>query len=188
MAETREGMRKWKIRIIWLSSGVIAAAAIALSVTFAATHTNGNSGPSDISPGNVQPKSNVLLSDECGFNNDEGLYEPATIILTCGDGSAVANSLTWSQWGSNTAIGQGTVNEMSCVPDCAEGKDAAYRANLELSEPVKAEDGHEYFTRIAISIVGNAPSGYSSQLFKDCADSPVAPYIPRCPADEQGAT
>ena len=38
------------------------------------------------------------------------------IQLTCGDGTIVANGLTWSHWGSTTAAGHGTVNEVSCVP------------------------------------------------------------------------
>ena len=84
------------------------------------------------------------------------------------------------------AAGQGTVNEVSCIPDCADGKDVAYRAKLLLSEPVKAANGKEYFTRIAVSFTSKGPNGSSSQLFKDCFDTSPAPYIPPCPADERG--
>lgn len=187
MADTRENRRPRKARAIWIGGGSIAVVAIALAITFAVVHQNGNSQPSDVAHGNVRPQSNVLVSDQCATTNDEGLYEPATIQLTCGDGTIVANDVSWSQWGSRTAVGQGSVNEVSCVPNCAQGKDVAYKVNLTLSEPVKAEDGKDYFTRIAVSFIGTGPSGSSSQLFKDCSDSPAAPYTPRCPADEQGA-
>ena len=187
MAESQRAGRSWKRRILWLGGGMLAVLVIVLSVIFAVMHTNGTSGPNDVSPGNVQPQSDVLVSDNCGFNNDEGVFEPVTIQLTCGDGTAVAGNLTWSQWSSTMAVGQGSLNEVSCVPDCANGKDIAYKAKLTLSEPVKAGSGKEYFTRIEVTFIGNGPNGSSSQLFKDCYDTPPAPYIPPCPADEQGA-
>lgn len=186
MTEIKDG-RNWKPKAAWLGGGVVVVVAIVLSIIFAVTHTNGHSGPSDVSPGNVQPQSDVLVSDNCGFTNDEGVFEPATIQLTCGDGTVVANNLTWSQWGLTMAVGQGSVNEVSCVPDCADGKDVAYKAKLTLSEPVKAGTGKEYFTRIAVSFIGSGPNGSSRQLFKDCFDTPPAPYIPPCPPGERGA-
>ena len=187
MAETKGNGHGWKLKAIWLGGGMVVVVAIALSIIFAATHTNGSSGPDTVAPGNIQPQSDVLVSDDCGFNNDEGVFEPAKIQLTCGDGTVVAGNLTWSLWGSTMAEGKGSLNEVSCVPDCADGKDVAYKAQLTLSEPVKAGTGKEYFTRIAVSFIGNGPNGSSSQLFKDCSDAPPAPYVPPCPADEKGA-
>ena len=107
--------------------------------------------------------------------------------LTCGDGTVVANSVTWSQWGATTATGHGTVNEVSCVPDCADGKDVAYQVTVTLSRPVKAGNGKEYFVRITLTFTGDHPGGSSTQIFKACADTPPAPYIPACPPGDQGA-
>lgn len=174
-------------RMLWLNSSVLVVIAIALSILFAVKHTNGTSGPNDISPGNAKPQSNVLVIDNCGFTNDEGVFEPTTIQLACGDGIVVAGSLAWTKWGPAMAVGQGDVNEVSCVPNCAAGKDIVYKAKLTLSEPVKAGSGHMYFTRILVSFIGNGPNRTSSQLFKDCYDTPTAPYIPPCPANERGA-
>jgi hypothetical protein len=175
-------------RMLWLGGGALITFAVTLSVLFAAKHTNGTSGPSDISPGNASPQSNVLLSDDCGFTNDEGLFEPSTIQLTCGDGEIVAGRLTWSQWGATTAMGQGSINEVSCVPDCADGKDVVYKAKLTLSEPMKAGSGRMYFTKIQVSFIDRGPNGDSSQQFTDCFVTPPAPYIPPCPANERGAS
>lgn len=187
MAKTEPGKRRRRPRIFWAGGSVIAAVAIALAVTFAITHTNDSSGPDDVTPGNVQPQSNVLISDNCAGQNDEGLYEPARILLTCGDGTIVVNGLTWRQWGATTATGHGTVNEVSCVPDCAEGKDVAYQVAVTLSRPVKAGNGKEYFVRIALTFTGDRPGGSPTQIFKACADTPPAPYIPACPPGDQGA-
>lgn len=85
------------------------------------------------------------------------------------------------------AEGQGTVNEVSCVPNCADGKEVAYSANLTLSEPVTAKSGKEYFTRITVSYIGKGPNGAITELYKDCFDTPPAPFVLACPADEQGA-
>jgi hypothetical protein len=187
MNETRPVRNKRRTRIIWTGGGVVIVVAIALAVTFAITHTNGTSGPNDVTPGNAQPQSNVLVSDNCANQNDEGLYEPAMIYLACGDGEDIANSLTWSQWGATTATGHGTVNEVSCVPDCANGKDIAYPVNITLSKPVKAGNGKEYFVRITLTFTGDHPAGPSTQMFKACDDTPLAPYIPACPPSDQGA-
>lgn len=184
MSTSKGAGNRWKPRVVWLAVGALGLVAIALSITFAVNHTNGTSGPSDVSPGNVQPQSNVLIIDNC---YEEGRFEPVTIQLACGDGTAVANNLTWSQWTSTMAAGRGTVNEVSCVPNCADGKDVAYSAKLTLSEPVMAKSGKEYFTRITVSYIGKGPNGAGTELYKDCFDTPPAPFIPACPADEQGA-
>ena len=185
MTGTAGDMHNWKRRVIWLCVAVILIVAITMSIIFAVMHKRENSRPGDVSPGNAQPKSDVLVSDNCG--SSEGVSEPATIQLTCGDGAIVANNMSWSQWAATEALGQGSVNEVSCIPNCASGKDVAYKARLILSEPVKAGSGKEYFTRITVSFIGSGPNGSSNQLFKDCFDIPPAPYVPACPADEQGA-
>jgi hypothetical protein len=171
----------------WLGGGLVVVLAIAASVLFAVRHTNGTSGPGDVLPGNVRPLSHVLISDACGSTNDEGVFEPKTIQLRCGDGTVVANGLTWSQWGTATALARGTVNEVSCVPDCASGKDVAYPARLALSEPVRAGNGRQYFTRIVVSFTGRGPGGSSRQLFEDCFYTPPAPFVPKCPAAGRGS-
>jgi hypothetical protein len=187
MNGTRSRGNKRRSRLIWAGGGIVVVAAVALAITFAVTHNNGTSGPDDVTPGNAQPQSNVLISDDCADQNDEGLYEPSTIYLACGDGEDIANGLTWSQWGTATATGQGTVNEVSCVPDCADGKDIAYPVDITLSRPVKAGNGKEYFVRIMLTFTGDNPDGSSTQMFKACDDTPLAPYIPACPPSDQGA-
>ena len=185
MAGTAGDGHNWKSRALLLCAGLLLIVAVTISIVFAVMHKPGNSRPGDVSPGNAEPRSSVLVSDNCG--SGEGVSEPGTIQLTCGDGTIVANNLTWTQWGAAKALGQGSVNEVSCIPNCASGKDVAYKARLILSEPVKAGSGKEYFTRITVSFVESGPNGSSSQLFKDCFYTPPAPYLPACPADEQGA-
>ena len=84
MSTSKGAGNRWKPRVVWLAVGALGLVAIALSITFAVNHTNGTSGPSDVSPGNVQPQSNVLIIDNC---YEEGRFEPVTIQLACGDGT-----------------------------------------------------------------------------------------------------
>ena len=186
MSEWKRPRRRRGLWIALIGLGGVGVVAAGLAVVFAVMYTNGISGRNDVAPGNAQPKSNVLINDSCA--NDEGLFEPQIIQLACGDGTAVANGLTWSEWNASTAVGRGTVNEVTCVPDCADGRDVAYPVNVSLSEPVKAQDGKTYFTRITVTYTGPAPNGAHTETYKECSDTPPAPYVPACPADERGAT
>ena len=57
--------------------------------------------------------------------------DPVTIYFS-GDGGNVATGLTWSVWNPTEAIGHGTRQELSCVPDCAQGTATAYPVTLTL--------------------------------------------------------
>jgi hypothetical protein len=170
-----------KRRIIWLSTGVTTLAVVVLAVVFAIIHTNGSSGPSFGRPGDVAPQSNVAIIDDCA---NAGRVEPKTIQLTCGDGTAVAEGLSWSQWSSGTAIGHGLIDEVSCIPDCANGQNVSYKVALTLSEPVRAASGARYFTRIAVAYLGESPTGARTAVYTDCYAKPPAPYLPGCPANK----
>jgi hypothetical protein len=115
-----------------------------------------------------------------------GQVRPARIVLACGDGNAVAENLTWLKWNSKAAVGMGKLNQNDCAPDCAQGTFHLYPARFVLSETVPAA-GRPYFTRVTVTFADNNPAGQRVEMVKDCYDTPPAPYVPRCPADLQGA-
>lgn len=170
-----------KRKIVLLSISVTALVVVLLAVVFAIIHTNGSPEPSFGRPGDVAPQSNVAIIDNCA---NAGRVEPKTIQLTCGDGTAVAEALSWSQWSSETAIGHGIIDEVSCIPDCANGQNVSYKVALTLSKPVHAASGARYFTRIAVAYLGKSPTGARTAVYTDCYASPPAPYLPRCPASK----
>ena len=169
-----------KHRLIWLSVSGVTLAVVLVAALFAVIHTNGSSEPSVTRPGDVAPQSNVAIIDNCA---NAGRVEPRTIELTCGDGTAVAEDLSWSQWSSETATGHGIIDQVTCVPDCANGKDVSYKMALTLSEPVRADSGARYFTKIAVTYLGKSPTGARTAVYTDCYVRPPAPYIPKCPAN-----
>jgi len=58
--------------------------------------------------------------------------EPAKII-TSADGSGLVQNLTWSGWGSATALGTGTLEIDDCNPNCAQGTYTGYPATVTLT-------------------------------------------------------
>jgi hypothetical protein len=166
-------------KIIWTSAAAVTLAAVVLAIVFAIAHTNGSPEPLSRRPGDVAPQSSVAIIDDCA---NAGRIEPRTIELACGDGAVVAEDLSWSQWSSGLAVGHGIVDEVSCIPDCANGQDVSYRAALTLTRPVRADSGARYFTRIVVAYLRKSPTRARTAVYADCFASPPAPYLPRCQA------
>lgn len=55
---------------------------------------------------------------------------PSTITFACADGGIVGTKITWTDWGSYYAHGQGTLSVNDCTPDCADGHFQKYRLSL----------------------------------------------------------
>ena len=59
-----------------------------------------------------------------------------TAIAFSADGGNIVGRLSWSAWGPDGAVGNGTWDYLNCVPNCAAGTDTPYPATVTLSEPV----------------------------------------------------
>ena len=93
---------------------------------------------------------------------------PARIIYT-GDGTGFfagpgqgghrprTHAISWTQWGAQTATGQGADWVDNCNPDCAGGSFSAYAVSLTLSMP-RVLDGDKVFTRLSVSYIRSRPS------------------------------
>jgi hypothetical protein len=60
----------------------------------------------------------VMLLITCTGN---GVFEPSSYMLACGDGNAGLSGLTWSSWTATGASGSGEYGVNDCTPDCAHG-------------------------------------------------------------------
>jgi len=76
-----------------------------------------------------------------------------TVIAFSGDATNIISNITWSSWGQDTATGDGTWNDLGCVPDCASGTQTPYPATVELSSPHNG-----VFTHIVETTTG--PQGF----------------------------
>jgi hypothetical protein len=67
---------------------------------------------------------------------------PANIDFS-GDAGNIVIRLRWSAWGQSRAVGVGSSNILSCIPNCAQGKATLVSTRITLSRP---RAGH--FTKI----------------------------------------
>jgi hypothetical protein len=75
-----------------------------------------------------QPATVALVTP--GFSG----VRPSAIQFSA-DGGDVVTGIQWSNWGSRTAAGHGTVGRDNCTPDCAEGRTSYVPARITLSRP-----------------------------------------------------
>jgi hypothetical protein len=64
--------------------------------------------------------------------------EPSQIDYSA-DGGNIVTGLLWSSWTRTNAVGQGTSDIQSCVPNCAQGAENPVTTTITLLDP---EDGH----------------------------------------------
>jgi hypothetical protein len=79
--------------------------------------------------GSAEP---VLLI-ECDGN---GVTEPSSYVLACGDGNGGLSGMTWSSWTSSGATGTGKYYANNCEPDCVSGTFVYTPVTVVLSGPV----------------------------------------------------
>ena len=91
--------------------------------------------------------------------------EPARIIVSA-DGSGYLTNLTWSGWGSVTAIGTGTLEADDCNPNCAEGTYTGYPATVTLSDLTPYGNGKQAYANMKVSSpsAANTPETFSTGL------------------------
>jgi hypothetical protein len=122
----------------------------------------------------------ALVDSKC---TEPGQAKPSEIILACGDGNSVAQSLHWQKWGHTSAAGTGILRQNDCTPYCAEGTFHDYPAHFGLSDAVNA-GGRQYFTMVKVTFTGKVPSPYKRSFStSDCFVNPPARFLPKCPAN-----
>jgi hypothetical protein len=82
---------------------------------------------------------------------------PNSYILPCADGNAYLHSLSWTAWGSSSALASGTYTFNDCIPTCVSGhgKSFGVLAVLWDVQPWPGHAGVRYFTQLTIIFTGN---------------------------------
>ena len=57
------------------------------------------------------------------------------MIWFSADAGNIASDLTWPIWTQTKAVGHGSRNELSCVPDCAQGTGTPFPVTITLTSP-----------------------------------------------------
>jgi hypothetical protein len=82
---------------------------------------------------------------------------PRSIILACADGNAYTGSLSWTAWGSSSALASGTYAFNDCIPNCLSGHGHTFPA-LVVLWGARALPGHSevrYFSEMTMVFTGN---------------------------------
>jgi hypothetical protein len=136
-----------------VKAATLALAGIAmLATTACATASAATSGKSAESAG--QRSSSVPIVVNCG---GQTLRRPNIYLLECADGYAFVGGLTWSTWGSSSALASGTSHFNDCTPNCLSGRGHTFPALVVLWR-ARARPGHagvRYFSEMTIIYTGN---------------------------------
>lgn len=68
---------------------------------------------------------------------------PSTIDIS-GDAGNIVTGLHWTKWTGSYAMGYGTSNIQSCIPDCASGSETPVATSITLKDP----SSRGYFTKL----------------------------------------
>lgn len=131
-------MRTVTARRARLAAGWTALACAALLVT--ACHSPG--GPAAVSVSGT-PAATTAASTFLAEGQDINgtlVHRPACTSPGCplsGDGTAILDKMTWSEWSATEAVGTGIYKLDGCNPNCAAGPEYPVPTVVTLSDPVK---------------------------------------------------
>lgn len=121
-------------------------------------------------PGVPSPKPSVSsvsptltrVSADCGALS----ARPSGIVIACADHGLGVEGLTWNNWGTTTATGQGTLYENECTPtaSCGEAQFSKYPVKVTLSD-VKSSSGGPYFSELSVTWEAGRPSNATPNSF-----------------------
>jgi hypothetical protein len=92
---------------------------------------------------------------------------PGSIVLGCADGKAYFSGLSWTAWGSSSALASGTYAFYGCVPSCVAGQFYTFPALVVLwgAQPLPGHAGVRYFTEMTAIFTGNRTGTASGKTF-----------------------
>ena len=105
--------------------------------------------------------------------------EPTDMSSTA-DGVQSVEGITWSDWGSPTATGTGTMEVDNCDPNCASGTDTGYPATVTLSRLTPYLTGTEGYTTIVFS-APTSPVKPTTTFTEVPLPTSTDPYAPPTP-------
>jgi hypothetical protein len=137
------------------ASGRSSATSVASSTTTSALATSTTTTVPPTTTTTVPPLPKVV---DCLGESPQ--FKPATLLVTCADGSVNLSAITWLSWTSSVATGDGNLNINGCNPDCASGGWTTVRTEVVLSQPSDTALGL-HFTQMTVTAL-TGPSGAPS--------------------------
>ncbi|MFX0539957.1 hypothetical protein ACQBAT_14845 [Ornithinimicrobium sp. Y1847] len=90
--------------------------------------------------------------------DEDPVQQPPSYVLTCADGNAGLEGMSWSAWGEEIAHGQGEFVINSCDPSCAEGELVRFPVTVKAEDLVQLEATQVYGS-VVVHFVDERPDG-----------------------------
>ncbi len=90
--------------------------------------------------------------------------KPVELVLYCADAGQILNDISWSNWTSTEAIGEGTSTANDCEPTCVEGNDVVSTVEIKLTAPITGKSGKSVFSKVEIQYDKVQPSGLMDEV------------------------
>ena len=92
---------------------------------------------------------------------EDPMQQPETYVLTCADGNAGLESLSWSAWGEAVAHAQGEFVTNSCEPSCAEGELVRFPVTVR-AEGLRRMEASQVYGAVTVHFVDARPEGMAA--------------------------
>ncbi|HXP19859.1 MAG TPA: hypothetical protein VN840_09470 [Streptosporangiaceae bacterium] len=142
-----------RIKALALAACGIAVIATAAYATSASAAQSGRSAAS-AGQQHAQAVASTPVVVNCSMKTQ---VRPGSYTLACADGNAYVSGLSWSAWGSSSALASGNYAFNDCTPNCLSGHGHTF-SGLVVLWGVKSLPGHagvRYFTEMTIILTGN---------------------------------
>jgi hypothetical protein len=107
----------------------------------------------------------------------QAMVRPKTFILTCADGNALLDKLSWSSWTPGLASATGSLVLNDCTPYCAAGHFHSYPAVVVFWGSKLVHPGERCYTMMTEILTGPRPRYYDYATHK-WVTAPVAQTYP----------
>lgn len=87
-----------------------------------------------------------------------GTHGPEELTLGCADNNAMVADLSWGNWGSDSAVGQGTAWLNACDPNCAQGQWKTYPVKVTAMNKRTCGYNLEVYTKIDVEYDSDKPA------------------------------
>jgi hypothetical protein len=134
----------------YLKTAALALAGLAMLATTACTAASA----APVSPAQEHAAANVPVVVSCGMKIQT---RPGSYVLACADGNAYVSGLSWTAWGSSSALASGTYAFNDCTPSCVAGHGHTFPALVVLwgAQALPGHAGVRYFTEMTAIFTGN---------------------------------
>ncbi|HTX28064.1 MAG TPA: hypothetical protein VME19_13715 [Streptosporangiaceae bacterium] len=131
------------------------AAVLALGgIAVIATAACGAASAATVAPQRAATTVSVPVVVNCGMKTQT---RPGTFTLACADGNVYLSALSWSAWGSSSALASGNYSFNDCTPNCLSGHGHTLPGLMVLwgAQALPGHSGVRYFTEMTVILTGN---------------------------------